>query len=70
MERSHIRIGCGAPDAGYGIWLLGPRDIDPPEETDRVMSAKFTDRRSLLVKHLYVARQNGTITVRLNRDDT
>jgi hypothetical protein len=66
MERSHVRVGCGAPNAGDGIWLSGQRDVDP-EETDRVMSAKFSHRRSLLVNHLYVACQNGTIT---NRDNS
>jgi len=69
MERSQVRVGRGAPDAGDGIWLSGPRYVDP-EEMDRLMSVKFTRRRSLLVKHLYVARKNGRVTsVRLNRDD-
>jgi len=68
MESSHVRVGRGAPDAGDGIWLSRPRDVDP-EETDRVMSAKFTHRRSLLVNHLYVARQKGIISVRLNCND-
>ncbi len=33
MERLHVKVGRGAPNAGDGIWLSGQRDVDP-EETD------------------------------------
>ena len=44
-----------------GIWLSGPRDVDP-EETDRVLLVQFDQRRNLLVNHLYHFRKKGNIS--------
>ncbi len=35
-----------------GIWLSGPRDVEP-EETDRVLLTQFDQRRNLLLKFLF-----------------
>ena len=47
-----------------GRWLSGQNTIDA-EETDRVLSTQFIQRRNLLVKHLHYYRQNGAITEQL-----
>jgi len=61
MEKTNVRIGRGGPMNDDGIWLSGgPRDIEP-EDTDRVLSAQFIQRRNLLVKHLHLYRQKGAI---------
>jgi hypothetical protein len=41
--------------------LSGPRDVEP-EETDRVLSTQFDQRRNLLVNHLYLFRKKGNIS--------
>ena len=61
MEKTNVRIGRGGPMNDDGIWLSGgPRDIEP-EDTDRVLSAQFIQRRNLLVTHLHLYRQKGAI---------
>jgi hypothetical protein len=42
--------------------LSGPRDVEP-EETDRVLSTQFDQRRNLLVNHLHLFCQKGNISV-------
>jgi hypothetical protein len=44
-----------------GLWLLGQNTVEA-EETDRVLSTQFIQRRNLLVKHLHYYRQKGAIT--------
>jgi hypothetical protein len=61
MDRTNSRVGCGAPMGDDGIWLSGPRDVEP-EETDRVLSTQFYQRRNLLVNHLYLFRKKGNIS--------
>ena len=61
MEKSNIRIGRGGPMGDDGLWLSGPKEIDA-EDTDRVLSTQFIQRRNLLVKHLHYYRQKGEIT--------
>ena len=61
MERNNTRVGRGAPMGDDGIWLSGPRDVEP-EETDRVLSVQFDQRRNLLVNHLYHFRKKGNIS--------
>jgi hypothetical protein len=41
--------------------LSGPRDVEP-EETDRVLSTQFDQRRNLLVNHLYLFGKKGNIS--------
>ena len=62
MERTNVLVGRGAPIGDDGIWLSGPRDVEL-EETDRVLSTKFDQRRNLLVHHLYLFRKMGNISV-------
>jgi hypothetical protein len=31
MERTNVRVGRGAPMGDDGIWLSGPRDVEPEE---------------------------------------
>jgi hypothetical protein len=62
MERTNVRVGRGAPMGDDGIWLSGPRDVEP-EETDRVLSTLFDQRRNLLVNHLYLFRKKGNISI-------
>jgi hypothetical protein len=40
MERTNVRVGCGSPMGDDGIWLSGPRDVEP-EETDCFLSTQF-----------------------------
>ena len=47
-EKSNIRIGCGGPMGDDGLWLLGPPNEIDAEETDRVLSTQFIQRRNLL----------------------
>ncbi len=61
MERTNVRVGRGSPMGDDGIWLLGPRDVEP-EETDRVLSMQFDQRRNLLVNHLHLFCQKGNIS--------
>jgi hypothetical protein len=61
MVRTNTRVGRGAPMGDDGIWLSGPRDVEP-EETDRVLSMQFDQRRNLLVNHLYLSRKKGNIS--------
>ena len=56
MERTNVRVGRGSPMGDDGIWLSGPRDVEP-EETDRALSVQFEQRRNLLVNHLYHFRK-------------
>jgi hypothetical protein len=80
MERSKVCVGHGAPIDDDGIWLSGmteeeleqeETDIEDKEESeeesdkDRELSQAFLQRRGLLVKHLHLFRQKGTIQVRL-----
>ena len=58
MERTNVMVGCGAPLGDDGIWLSGPGDVEP-EETDRLLSMQFEQRRFLLVNHLYLFRKKG-----------
>ena len=60
MENTNVRIGRGQPIGNDGIWLSGPVAASS-EETDRVLSAQFIQRRNLLVKHFSVFRQKGAI---------
>ena len=57
----YIWIGRGGPMGDDGLWLSGQNTIDA-EETDRVLSTQFIQRRNLLVKHLHYYRQKGAIT--------
>ena len=61
MERTNVRVGRGDPMGDDGIWLSGPRDVEP-EETDRLLSMQFEQRRFLLVNHLYLFRKLGNIS--------
>ncbi len=61
MEKANVRIGRGGPMGDDGLWLSGPKEIES-EETDRVLSAQFIQQRNLLVKHLQLYHQKGTIT--------
>jgi hypothetical protein len=61
MERKNTRVGRGAPMGDDGIWLSGPRDVEP-EETDCVLSMQFDQRRNLLVNHLYLFCKKGNIS--------
>jgi hypothetical protein len=61
MDRTNSRVGRGAPMGDDGICLSGPRDVEP-EETDRVLSTQFDQRRNLLVNHLYLFRKKGNIS--------
>ena len=61
MEMSSVTVGRGAPMGDDGIWLLGSRDVEP-EETDRVLSKQFDQRRILLVHHLYHKRKLGDMS--------
>jgi len=61
MEKTNVRVGCGAPMGDDGIWLSGPRDVKP-EETDRLLSMLFEQRRFLLVNHLHLFRKLGNIS--------
>ena len=61
MEKTNVRVGRGHPMGDDGIWLSGPRDVEP-EETDRLLSMQFEQRRFLLVNHLYLYRKLGNIS--------
>ena len=61
MEQTNVRVGRGSPMGDDGIWLSGPRDVEP-EETDRVLSAQFDQRRNVLVNHLHMFRLKGNIS--------
>ena len=61
MEMSSVTVGRGAPMGDDGIWLSGSRDVEP-EETDRVLSKQFDQRRILLVHHLYHKRKLGDMS--------
>jgi hypothetical protein len=61
MEKSNIRIGRGGPMGDDGLWLSGQNTVEA-EETDRVLSTQFIQRRNLLVQHLHYYRQKGAIT--------
>ena len=61
MERTNVRVGRGSPMGDDGIWLSGPRDVEP-EETDRFLSMQFEQRRMLLVHHLYQQRKLGNMS--------
>jgi len=60
MERTNVRVGRGSPMGDDGIWLSGLKDVEP-EETDRVLSTHFDQRKNLLVNHLHLFRQKGNI---------
>ena len=66
MEITNVRVGRGAPMGDDGIWLSGPRDVEPedvePEETDRFLSMQFEQRRMLLVHHLYQQHKLGNMS--------
>jgi hypothetical protein len=55
MERTNVRVGRGSLMGDDGIWLSGPRDVEP-EET--VLSTQFDQRRNLLVNHLFCQKGN------------
>ena len=61
MEITNVRVGCGSPMGDDGIWLSGPRDVEP-EETDCFLSMQFDLRRMLLVHHLYQKRKLGDMS--------
>ena len=61
MEITNIRVGRGSPMGDDGIWLSGPRDVEP-EETDRLLSMQFDQWRMLMVHHLYHQRKLGDIS--------
>ncbi len=61
MERTNVRVCRGSPMGDDGIWLSGPRDVES-EETDRVLSTQFDQRRNLLVNHLQLFCQKGNIS--------
>lgn len=61
MEITNVRVGRGSPMGDDGIWLSGPRDVEP-EETDRSLSMQFEQRRMLLVHHLYQLRKLGNMS--------
>jgi hypothetical protein len=61
MERSHVRVGRGAPMGNDGIWLDGAKVLT--EVTDLTLSLQFAKRRLLLAKHLCVLHKNGPIDV-------
>ena len=61
MERTNVRVGRGSPMGDDGIWLSGPRDVKQ-EETDRVLSTQFDQRRNLLVNHLHLFHLKGNIS--------
>jgi hypothetical protein len=62
MEKTNVRVGRGDPMGDDGIWLSGPRRYVEPEETDRLLSMQFDQRRFLLVNHLYHCRKLGNIS--------
>ena len=61
MSLTNVRVGRGSPMGDDGIWLSGPRDVEP-EETDRVLSTQFDQRRNLLVNHLHMFCLKGNIS--------
>ena len=77
MERSNVRVGRGALIDDDGIWLSGmmeegkreqdemdeedKEESEEESEEDRELSQAFLQRRGLLVKHLHMFRQKGTI---------
>ena len=61
MERTNVMVGHGSPMGDDGIWLSGPRDVEP-EEMDRVLLTQFDQRRNLLVTHLYLFCLKGNIS--------
>ncbi len=81
MERSNVRVGLGAPIDDDGIWLSGmtaeenweQEEMDKEDkekseeesEEDRELSQAFLQHRGLLVTHLHLFCQKGTIKARL-----
>ena len=80
MERSNVLVGRGAPIDDDGIWMSrmieeeqGQEETDEEdqeeseEESDEdcELSQAFLQHRGLLVKHLHLFRQKGTIQARL-----
>jgi hypothetical protein len=61
MDLTNGRVGRGSPMGDDGIWLSGPRDVEA-EETDRVLSTQFDQRRNLLVNHPHIFRLKGNIS--------
>ena len=71
MTRTNVRVGRGAPIDYDGIWLSGMTEeereheetniVEYEEESDREQSQAFLQRRGLLVKHLHMFCQKGTI---------
>ena len=61
MERTNVRVGCGSSMGDDGVWLSGPRDVEP-EDMDCVLSMQFDQRRNLLVNHLHLFCQKGNIS--------
>ena len=63
MERTNVRVGCGAPIGVDGIWLSGTTEVEPEatEENDRDLSVQFLHRRSLLINHLHLFRKKKSI---------
>ena len=59
MERSDIRVGVLIGDDG--IWLDGHTTNYSTDTSDLALSKQFTQRRSLLAKHLHVFRQKGAM---------
>ena len=55
MERTNVRVGRGSPMGDDGIWLSGPRDVEP-EETDRVLSTDLSFAVSIVLFSLTAAR--------------
>ena len=59
MEITNVRVGRGAPMGDDGIWLSGPRDVEPEEN---FLSMQFDQRRMLLVHHLYQQHKLGNMS--------
>ena len=66
MERPNIQLVRGAPVGDDGVWLSGPTEVEPNNnDTDRILSEEFAQRRSQLVEHLRLFRRIGAIETRL-----
>ena len=61
MDLANVRFGRGSSMGDDGIWLSGPRDVEP-EETDHNLLTQFDQRRNLLVNHLHLFHLKGNIS--------